>query len=72
MLSNIHTILVLMAFLAKPMFKVNKPLFILEQTKDVTWQNIPRFVKKYFVMLRIPCDVAKYFATSHNNIHLEK
>jgi hypothetical protein len=23
-------------------------------------------------MSRIPCDVAKYFATSHNNIHLEK
>jgi hypothetical protein len=40
MLSNIHMMLLSMAFLAKPMFRVNKPLFILEQTMDVMWQNI--------------------------------
>jgi hypothetical protein len=47
MLSNAHTMLLLMAFLAKRMFIVDKPLFILEQTMDVTWQNIPWLVKKY-------------------------
>jgi hypothetical protein len=36
MLSNVHMVMMLMAFLAKPKFKVNKPLFILEQTMDVT------------------------------------
>jgi hypothetical protein len=36
--------------MAKPMFRVNKPLFISEQTMDVTWQNIPRLVKEYSTM----------------------
>ncbi len=57
MFSNTH-MMFLTAFLAKPMFKVNKPLFILEQTMDLTWQNIPWLVKEYF-------------ATSLNNIHME-
>jgi hypothetical protein len=39
-----------MTFLAKPMFRVNKPLLVLEQTMDVTWQNIPWLVKEYFTM----------------------
>jgi hypothetical protein len=47
-LSNAHTMLLLIAFLAKPMFKVSKPLLILEQTMHVMWQNIPWLVKKYF------------------------
>jgi hypothetical protein len=64
--------LLLMAFLAKPMFKINKPLFISEQIMDVTWQNIPRLVGEYFITSRILCDVAKYIGTSHNNIHLGK
>jgi hypothetical protein len=38
MLSNVHMMLLLIAFLAKPMFKVIEPLFISEQTMDVTWQ----------------------------------
>jgi hypothetical protein len=49
--------LLLTTFLAKPMFKVNKPLFNLEQTIEVMWQNIPWLVVEYFVM-------------SHNNIHV--
>jgi hypothetical protein len=57
MFSNAHTMLLLTTFLAKPMFKVNKPLFNLEQTMDMTWQNIPWLV-------------AKYFAMSQNNIHV--
>jgi hypothetical protein len=57
MLSNAHTMLLLMTFLAKHMFKINKPLFNLKQTMDVTWKNIPLLV-------------AKYFVTSHNNIHV--
>jgi len=59
MLSNAHMMLLLMAFLAKPMFTVKKPLFISEQTMVMTWQNIPRLVREYF-------------ATSLNNIHMEK
>jgi hypothetical protein len=50
MFSNVHMMLLSMAFLAKPMFKVNKPLFILEQTIDVMWQNIPWLVKEYYDM----------------------
>jgi hypothetical protein len=38
MLSNVHMMLLLIAFLAKPMFKVIEPLFISKQTMDVTWQ----------------------------------
>jgi len=59
MLSNAHMMLLLMAFLAKPMFTVKNPLFISEQTMVMTWQNIPRLVREYFVM-------------SLNNIHVEK
>jgi hypothetical protein len=50
MLSNVHTMLFSTTFLAKPVFRVNKPLFISEQTMDVMWQNIPWLVKEYFVM----------------------
>jgi hypothetical protein len=50
MLSNVHMMLLSIAFFTKPMFKVNKPLFILEQTMDVTWQNIPLLVREYFAM----------------------
>jgi hypothetical protein len=39
-----------MAFLAKPMFKVNKPLLISEQTMDVTWKNIPWLAREYSTM----------------------
>jgi hypothetical protein len=70
MISNIHTMLLSTTFLAKPMFRLNKSLFILEQTMDVTWQNIPWLVKKYFATSwNIMC-VIKYFATSLNNIHV--
>ncbi len=48
LLSNAHTMLLSIAFLVKPMFKVNKPLLILKQTVHVTWQKIPWFVKEYF------------------------
>jgi hypothetical protein len=48
--SNVHMMLFLTTFLAKPMFRINKPLFILEQTMDVTWQNIQWFIKEYFAM----------------------
>jgi hypothetical protein len=37
-------------FLAKLMFKVNKPLLISKQTMYVTWQNIPWLVREYFTM----------------------
>jgi hypothetical protein len=50
MLSNAHMMLLLMTFLAKPMFKINKPLFISKQTMGVTWKNIPWLVAKYFIM----------------------
>jgi hypothetical protein len=40
MLSNIHMMLSIV-FFAKLMFRVNKPLFFLELTMDVTWKNIP-------------------------------
>jgi hypothetical protein len=49
MLSNAHTMLLLTTFLAKPMFRVNKPFFISEQTMDVTWQNILGLVKEYSI-----------------------
>jgi hypothetical protein len=49
MLSNVHTMLLLTTFFAKPMFTVNKTLFIFEQTMDVMQQNIPWLVKEYFV-----------------------
>jgi hypothetical protein len=39
-----------MAFLAKPMCKVNKPLLISKQTMDVRWQNIQWLVKFFFAM----------------------
>jgi hypothetical protein len=42
-----RTLVLSTAFLAKPMFRVNKPLLILEQTMDVMWQNIPWYVKEY-------------------------
>jgi hypothetical protein len=47
-----------MALLAKPMFKVNKPLLIIEQIMDVMWQNISWLVKEYFAISQnIPwCD----------------
>jgi len=38
MFSNVHTMPMLTAFLAKPVFKFNEPLFILEQTMVVMWQ----------------------------------
>jgi hypothetical protein len=56
MFSNAHTMLLLMAFLAKPMFKVNKPLFL-----DVTWQNILGLVVKYFVTSLHNIQVAKEY-----------
>ncbi len=59
MLSNAHMMMLLMAFLAKPMFRVKKPLFKSKQTMVMTWHNIPRFVREYF-------------ATSFNSIHVEK
>ncbi len=59
MLANVHMMLMLMTFLAKPMFKVNKPLFISKQTMDVTWQKIPRLIKKYL-------HVTKYFMMWQN------
>jgi hypothetical protein len=59
MLLNIHMMLLLMIFLTKPMFKVNKSLFILEQTMDVTWQNIPRLLKNILTHHNIFYDVAK-------------
>jgi hypothetical protein len=40
----------LTAFLANAMFKISKPLLILKQTMDVTWQNIPLLVIEYFAM----------------------
>jgi hypothetical protein len=52
MFSNIHMMLLLMTFLAKPIFKVNKPFFISKQTMDVMWQNIPGLIKEYFTMSR--------------------
>jgi hypothetical protein len=56
MLSNVHMMLFLMTFLAKPMFKINKPLFIFK-TMDVMWQNIPWLVAEYFVTSQniMPC-----------------
>jgi hypothetical protein len=50
MFSNIHMMLLLTTFLAKPMFIVNKSLLISKQTMDVMCQNIPGFVKEYFAM----------------------
>jgi hypothetical protein len=47
-LSNAHMMLFSMIFLVKSMFRANKPLFILEQTMDVMWQNIPWLVREYF------------------------
>jgi len=38
MFSNVHTMLLLMAVLAKPMFRINKPLFISEETMVMMWQ----------------------------------
>jgi hypothetical protein len=58
MLSNAHTMMLLMTFLAKPMFKVNKPLFIMKQTMDV--------------MVEYSRVVKEYFAIALNNIHMEK
>jgi hypothetical protein len=49
--------LLLTTFFAKPMFKVNKPLFISKQTMDVTWQNIIGLVREHY-------------AASFNNIHV--
>ncbi len=79
MVSNVYMMLLLLTFLAKPMFRVNKPLFISKQTMDVTWQNIPGLVKKYSTMSRnilprhtIFHEMVEYFATSFNNIHVEK
>jgi hypothetical protein len=40
--------LLLTIFLAKPMFRINKPLLIPKQTTHVTWQNIPWLVREYF------------------------
>jgi hypothetical protein len=42
--------LLLMAFLAKPIFRVNKPFFISKQTMNVMWQNILGLVKEYLTM----------------------
>jgi hypothetical protein len=39
---------------------------------DVTWQNIPRLSKKIPLCHGIFYDVAKYFTTSLNNIHVTK
>jgi hypothetical protein len=37
---NPHMVLHLTILLAKPMFRVNKPLLILKQARHVMWQNI--------------------------------
>jgi hypothetical protein len=71
MLANVHMMLMLMTFLAKPMFKVNKPLFISKQTMDVTWQKIPSLIKIYSCH-KIFYDVVEYSTMSLNNIHMEK
>jgi hypothetical protein len=72
MFSNAHMMLLLMALLAKPMFNVEKPLFISEQTMDVTWQNIPWLLQNILTCHGLFSDVANYFAMSLNNIHVEK
>jgi hypothetical protein len=59
-----------MAFLAKPMFKINKPLLISEQIMDVMWQNILWLVREYLIYHKIFHVVIKYFATSLKNIHV--
>jgi hypothetical protein len=48
MFSNIHTMPLLMAFLAKPMFRVIEPLFISEQTMVVMWQIFQGLSKNIF------------------------
>jgi len=48
MFSNVHTMPMLMAFLAKPMFRVNEPLFISEQTMVVMWQIFQGLSKNIF------------------------
>jgi hypothetical protein len=52
LVSNVHMMLLSTTFLAKPMFKVNKPLLISKQTMDVTWQNIPWLVRELSTMLQ--------------------
>jgi hypothetical protein len=47
---NPHMMLHLTIFLAKPMFRVNKSLLILKQTRHVMWQNILWLVLEYFSM----------------------
>ncbi len=59
MFSNVHMMLMLIVFLAKPMFRINKPLFISKQTMDVTWKNILGLV-------------INVFPTSLNNINVAK
>jgi hypothetical protein len=51
-------------FLAKPMFRVNKPSLIPKQTMHVMWQNISWLVKKKL------CHVMEYFAMSLSNFHV--
>jgi hypothetical protein len=70
MLSNIHMMLLSITFFAKPMFRVNKPLFILEQTMDVTWKNIHNLLDNILPCHRIFRDMEKYSAMSLNNIHV--
>jgi hypothetical protein len=64
--------LLLTTFLAKPIFKVNKPLFISKQTMDAMWQNIPRLVKDILPCHKILCDMEKYSTLSFNDIHVQK
>jgi hypothetical protein len=47
---NPHMMFHLTIFLAKPMFRVNKSLLILKQTRHVMWQNILWLVLEYFSM----------------------
>jgi hypothetical protein len=50
--------LLLTTFLAKPMFRINKPLFISKQTMDVMWQNILGLSKNILPHHKILYDVA--------------
>jgi hypothetical protein len=70
MLSNTHTMLLLMTFSAKLMFKVNKPLFISKQTMDVCGKIFHGLSNNVLPHQGIFCDVAKYSTMSLNNIHV--
>jgi len=61
--SNLHMMLFSITLLAKPMFKIKKPLLIPKQITHVKWQNIAWHVMEYFVTLWniLPCH--KIFST---------